>query len=635
MANTLTLTGAIFDSSTAKFGQALSGGTASSASVTFGASGFTAEAWIRGGGSGPAVAFGNSTVFWVGTNGGNLVAYIGSGGTQTALSGGAYAGLNAAWHHVALTSGPAGSTLWLDGAAVATSTTALSATGATFGAGLGLRNFEAGPNFYGPFTWPGAVDELAVFAGIRYSAAFTPPSAPYSGGETALMALYHLDGTGADSTGAAVTPTIGAPGITGLTPGGTSTIGGSYAGSAPTGLTYSLDGGASVSVAATIGSGSYSFTVATPAAGSHSISVTGAGPNTATGGPTSFTTATGPTVIQPNNPALLYSPFNWQVTSTVATAWNPGAYVRTLFSGTACTLNFDVSQNAAPLSQIWWRVDNGPWTMAAVAATIACAIPSGTSNADVPFHLLELWFKSMDSTGTLNRWNAPSQTAIRFTGLTLATGAAVLAPGAAPLRVLVFGDSIVEGIRTLGEAISTTPDNNDALLGWVAALREHLGAEIGFAGWGGTGYTTTFGNTPVFGTTYASLAAGVTRGFSPSPDLIIINHGTNDGGANIQAAATAVVNALLAATTCPIVLLNPLPVAAQSNAYLAAVPAASSVPARVHYVSSAGFLANAAGVDSTGLHPSGPNGTAIIAPKVAAAVRGFLNPGGIISRWTH
>jgi len=133
----------------------------------------------------------------------------------------------------------------------------------------------------------------------------------------------------------------------------------------------------------------------------------------------------------------------------------------------------------------------------------------------------------------------------------------------------------------------------------------------------------------------ATEGGAVSAAARERPDLIIINHGTNDGGANIQAAATAVVNALLAATTCPIVLLNPLPVAAQSNAYLAAVPAASSVPARVHYVSSAGFLANAAGVDSTGLHPSGPNGTAIIAPKVAAAVRGFLNPGGIISRWTH
>lgn len=635
MANNLTLTGGAFDSSTAKFGSALSGGTGS-ANVTFTSAGFTAEAWIKGGGSGPAVAFGNSTVFWVGTNSGNLVAYVGSGTNQAALSGGAYTGLNGSWHHVALTSGPGGSTLWLDGAAVGANVTALAGTGATFAAGLGLRNFEAGANFFGPFTWPGEVDELAVFSGIRYSAAFTPPASPYTGGETNLLALYHLDGTGTDSTGATPAPTIGAPAISGLLAGGTTTVNGTFANGTPTGLTYSLDGAAPITVSATIGSGTYSFTIVTPGAGTHTISVTGTGPNTATSGPTGFTAVavTSSVSIAPSNAAFLYSPFTWQITASVATAWNPGAYFRTLFSGSSCTLNFDVSQNVVPLSQIWLRVDNGPWTLAPVASFIACPIPSNTSNADVPFHLLEVWFKSMDSAGTLNRWNAPAQTAIRFLGLTLATGGTVLAPGSAPLRILVFGDSVVEGIRALGEAVSATPDDNDALFSWVAALRQHLGAEVGVVGWGGTGYTTTFANVPVFGTSYASLAAGVSRSFNPSPDLVLINHGTNDGNANIQAAAVAVVNALLAATTCPIVLLNPLPASLQGNVYLAAVPAASAVPGRVHFVSSNGFLVNANGVDSTLYHPSGPNGTALVAPKIAAAVRGFLST-GVLNRWTH
>ena len=637
MPNTLTLTGGTFDSAAAKFGQALSGGTGSTASLTLSASGFTAEAWIRGGGSGPAVAFGNSSVFWVGTNGGNLVAYVGSGGTQAALSGGAYAGLNAAWHHVALTSGPSGSTLWLDGVQAATNATALSATGATFTAGLGVRNFEAGGSFYGPFTWPGAVDELTVWSGIRYTAAFTPPASPYTGGESSLIALFHLDGNGTDSTGAAPAPSLGAPSISGLTAGGTTTVSGVYANGTPASVTYSLDGGGAIATTASIGSGTYSFTIATPTAGSHTVSVTGTGPNTATGGPTGFTTAAAASSVSiaPNNTALLYSPFNWQITATVATAWNPGAYLRTLFSGTSCVLNFDVSQNVAPLSQIWWRVDNGPWTQASVAASIPCSIPPSTAgNADVPLHLLEVWFKSMDSSGSLNRWNAPAQTALRFQGLTLNAGATVLAPGSATLRVLIFGDSLVEGVRALGEAISTTPDDNDALFGWVAALRLQLGAEIGFVGWGGTGYTTTFGSTPVFGTHYASLAAGVARSFSPSPDLVIINHGTNDGASNIQAAATAVVNAILAATSCPVILLNPLPAGAQNNVYLAAVPAASTTPARVHYVSSAGFFNPANGADSTGFHPSGSNGAALVAPKVAAAVRGYF-AGGITNRWTH
>ena len=635
-----------YDTTTAKFGQALAVGTASSA-VGVPVAGFTAECWSKGfpsAGTGqPRIMLGSSTIFWIGAQAGltNIVGSLGAGGTAVTLTGPTLASLGSTWHHFALTCGPGGCTLWVDGVSAATTSTPIASTGATSGAGLGLRNFETGPNYYGPFTWNNnEIDEVALFSGIRYTAAFTPPAAPYAGSETNLLALFHLDGNGTDSSGVAPANAVGAPVVSGTTAGGTSTISGTTTGAAPTGLTYSLDSGAAVTVTVpTLGSGTYSFTITTPAAGAHTISVTGTGPNTTTGGPTSFTSTSSAVVpsIYPDDPAMLYSPSNWQVLHGAATAWNPGAYFRTLFSGTSCTLNFDVSNNATPFSQIWYRVDNGPWTAAPVAATIVCAIPALTAgNADLPFHLIEVWFKSMDSTGVLNRWTAPAQTAIRFLGLTLAAGGAVMAPGSAPIKVVVFGDSIVEGIRTLGEAVSTTPDDNDALFGWVAALREHLGAEIGFVGWGGTGYGGTFANVPVFGTSLASLAAGVARSFTPSPDLIIINHGTNDAGANIQAAATAAVNALLAATTCPIVLLNPLPTNRQSNAYLAAVPAASNIPARVHYVSSAGFMVNAAGVDTTLFHPSGPNGAALIAPKVAAAVMPFLaSPGGVLNRWTH
>ena len=43
------------------------------------------------------------------------------------------------------------------------------------------------------------VDEIAVFEGQRYTAAFTPPVAPYVGDEPGLTMLYHLAGNGLNS----------------------------------------------------------------------------------------------------------------------------------------------------------------------------------------------------------------------------------------------------------------------------------------------------------------------------------------------------------------------------------------------------------------------------------------------------
>ena len=40
-----------------------------------------------------------------------------------------------------------------------------------------------------------ALDEVAVWAGAKYTAAFTPPTAPYAGNEANLRHLMHGDGT--------------------------------------------------------------------------------------------------------------------------------------------------------------------------------------------------------------------------------------------------------------------------------------------------------------------------------------------------------------------------------------------------------------------------------------------------------
>jgi hypothetical protein len=93
---------------------------------------------------------------------------------------------------------------------------------------------------------------------------------------------------------------ISAPALSSLVAGSASTISGTFANGAPTGLTYSLDGAAAVSVtgasiivtAGSVGtaSGTYSFVITAPAAGAHTLSVSGTGAYAATSTPTAFTT---------------------------------------------------------------------------------------------------------------------------------------------------------------------------------------------------------------------------------------------------------------------------------------------------------------------------------------------------------
>ena len=328
---------------------------------------------------------------------------------------------------------------------------------------------------------------------------------------------------------------------------------------------------------------------------------------------------------------MLYSPHNWNIGGPAAATVNAGAYFRTLFgNSTTCVLNFDVSAMVTPTSEIWSRIDNGAWTQAAVATTLGLTIPSVMlSNTDVPYHLLEVVVKS--TTETQNRWNAGASTRVVFKGLTLDAGATLVAPRAAPKKLLIYGDSITEGVRTLGEAAANDTDRNDAWQGWAYRLGALLGAEVGVVGFGATGVSTGgSGNVPALPSSYNLLYSGVSRSFSPVPDMVLFNEGTNDGGANIVAAMTGVLNGIL--TACPgavIAVLRPFNGSQAAN--LQAAIAACGTPAACHYVDTTGFFNPAYGIDSLSLHPSGPNDLGLIAPQLAGVLRPLLSPGGAAS----
>lgn len=465
-----------------------------------------------------------------------------------------------------------------------------------------------------------------TIAGGNFSFTTTAPAAgmhTLTVQESNVPSVVGVSGTFQSTTQA--TLTVSTP--VGVVAGATMTVAGSYTGTPPSGLLFAFDGGAyGAALAPNIAAGQFSFTTAAPALGSHTVSVQESNATSVSGTSAAFTASAAPTVILPSHSALLYSPYNWNIMPSSAITVNAGATLRTMFTGTTCTLHFDISHNAMPLSELWFRIDGiGPWTMAPVASSISCPLPQGTAgNADFPYHGLELMVKS--TTETQNRWNVPSATAVSFSGLTLDAGAVVLAPVAKPASVLIYGDSITEGVRTVGETAANDTDRNDAMAGWACHLGDLMGAEIGVVGFGGSGLSVIgSGNVPALPSSYGEIYQGVARVFAPVPTMVVFNIGTNDGSANIVAAMVSVLDGIL--LSCPgalIVVLRPFNGNQASN--LQAAIAACSAPASCHFVDTTGVFDPTKGSDSLALHPNAVNNLGFILPRLAALLRPLLSP---------
>jgi lysophospholipase L1-like esterase len=175
----------------------------------------------------------------------------------------------------------------------------------------------------------------------------------------------------------------------------------------------------------------------------------------------------------------------------------------------------------------------------------------------------------------------------------------------------------------VNQTSANDPDQNDILNCWSWLVAKAMGAEFGIVAFGGSGLTVIGeGNVPVLATSYNLIMAGVTRSFTPTPDMIILNEGSNDGSAlaaTVQAALVTVLNDLLGATpsTTKIVVLQTF-----GNYQTAALQAAITQVnnSRVYWIPTTGFFNTTYGEDSTGYHPTGANDLAMIGPQVANAV---------------
>lgn len=317
---------------------------------------------------------------------------------------------------------------------------------------------------------------------------------------------------------------------------------------------------------------------------------------------------------------VLFSPYNWLVGTGTAKTINEGAYCRFGFTGSSCTLGFDISGTATPRPKMAYRVDQGPWVSFDLSSSQQLAIPA--DSAAWSQHAVEL--RVLMTSEANSKWS-PQTTAVILNSISLASGGALTAKPAArkaPL-VLWLGDSTAVGINTFNNVGDATARGSNALAFTTLTL-DALGVEYGLVGFGGQGYLTSGGGSvPPLTSTHSLLWAGQARSFDVPPDFIIISEGNNDTSSP-QSSMVSVLNALLAATprTTTIVMMGSLRNIWTTESQAAA--AACNTPSRVKYFSTNGFFNTANSSD--GRHPYGWENLLSIAPKMIEALRPIVQP---------
>lgn len=257
-------------------------------------------------------------------------------------------------------------------------------------------------------------------------------------------------------------------------------------------------------------------------------------------------------LVPPTDPGLFFSPSNWHVTTTLASAINPGAYIKCSFRGTTSVA---LSVDAMPC--LWegcmtlaYTVDDGPMRLVKAPShggTVGAAVVLPLANAHnstlnaTKTHTLVLHIYNAIQYG--NRWRnlglAPytdQRQALMVRGLVLDDGAALQPSALRKKRMIAFGDSITEGINAGCSKSGPRNSADAATKTWVQPVAAALDAEYGQVGFGRQGFTITGnGQVPPFFTPGVAVNSSWDKVYEGTPrsfkglDFIFILHGTNDG----------------------------------------------------------------------------------------------------------
>lgn len=208
-----------------------------------------------------------------------------------------------------------------------------------------------------------------------------------------------------------------------------------------------------------------------------------------------------------------------------------GSYIELAFSGDYVILHFDMSDLVVSYPLIYLQVDNGDL----VGASVAARIYLRTKNKGR--HTLKIIFQS--SVEVQSRWHAPVEAKIAFEGYE-AEQPAVL-EDINKKTITFIGDSITEGIlihpkeTPFGKKIYDRVYQNDVTRTYAWKTAEHFNLRPTFCGYGAVGFTRAgSGDVPKVSEMYEYCVEDVKWEEAYVPDYIMINHGCNDRGAQVQ-----------------------------------------------------------------------------------------------------
>ena len=357
--------------------------------------------------------------------------------------------------------------------------------------------------------------------------------------------------------------------------------------------------------------------------------------------PTPTPPATG-AVLAIGGGSVVLSPYNWTPISGGARTWNTGAYARATVTGcTSVTFNF----GACSSTYVGFTVDRSviqavqhPPANGGIAITLPDAGPH-----TVAMYLLEI----PQSAG---RWDGTNS--IALLNVTCGAGGTGTAGAVAAKNVLIYGDSITEGIQA-----DNGGDNLAYCWSWlVAQSLADQGYEFGIVACGYSAYAnsvpTANGGVPaafVPGNDAASwwnkvdgtgskrtTGSDSAERYTVQPTIIIDAWGTNDGLGNltpssVQAAVAGLYAAMRGAAPAA-ALVKIIPFGGYVREPINAALAGIADPKRVTIDLNIDTRMSDYASTGSGIHPS-RDGHARIGSLVAGRLP--INGVGIPNRWTH
>jgi len=283
-------------------------------------------------------------------------------------------------------------------------------------------------------------------------------------------------------------------------------------------------------------------------------------------------------IIPVNDPAVYWSPGNWDDYGTYKQTFAAGAYAKFSFSGvTSVDINIDMSAiNAAGLSGSYpivrTVIDGYIFNDVTLTSGTTTISRTGLSTGA---HTIEVLLRAIEPSWP--RWSNP--VGLRITGFSLPNGGTYSAPTVRGNRMEYHGDSITEGW------VSATISNNNALHTAVPLIAKALNAEYGQLGFSGQGYAVAGGSRPALPTSYLHYSEGRSRLvgglLSPMPDYICVEHGTN--GTNSQADVLTVIDGFRAAAPNASIFMM-VPANGKGRAEITGAVNARSSDAKLHLI---------------------------------------------------